>query len=101
MPTVNDVEMLRNALESSNIRHVAIMFTYILGYTRVAYLKSDVFLKEVAEGCRVAKLDGSSVPGFAPVEDSDMYLVPDLSTFRVFRGAVIDRSTRLRRTWSS
>ena len=28
--------------------------------------------------------DGSSIEGFARVEDSDMYLYPDLNTFEIF-----------------
>ncbi len=33
--------------------------------------------------------DGSSIEGFARVEESDMYLYPDLNTFEIFHG---DRS---------
>src|SRR6266851_4683451 len=30
------------------------------------------------------KFDGSSIEGFVRIEESDMYLKPDLATFRVF-----------------
>ena len=34
--------------------------------------------------------DGSSIEGFVRIEESDMYLRPDLSTFRVFPWAGTD-----------
>ena len=30
--------------------------------------------------------DGSSIEGFVRIEESDMYLYPDLSTWMIFRG---------------
>ena len=64
------------------IRFVDLQFTDVPGRLRHVTLPSEMMQEEMfAEG--VAKLDGSSVKGFVEIQESDMLLVPDASTYGV------------------
>ena len=43
-----------------------------------------VRLKKLTDNGCISLLAGSSIEGFARIEESDMYLVPDLNTFEIF-----------------
>lgn len=63
------------------VRFLRLQFTDILGINKNVEIPASQFEKAL-EGDIM--FDGSSIEGFVRVEESDMLLVPDLSTFQVF-----------------
>jgi glutamine synthetase len=69
-------------IEKDAVKFVDLQFTDVPGRLRHVTLPSEMMEEEMfTEG--VAKLDGSSVKGFVEINESDMLLVPDASTFGV------------------
>ena len=67
-------------VEDNNVKFVRFAFTDIFGTQKnIAVLASDL-PKALEEG---VCFDGSSVPGFMHVEESDLVLRPDLSTLAI------------------
>jgi glutamine synthetase len=64
-----------------NVRFLRLQFTDILGINKNVEIPSSQFEKALAGDIM---FDGSSIEGFVRVEESDMLLQPDLSTFLVF-----------------
>lgn len=73
-------EILRQA-EDANVRYVRLQFTDLLGIVKNVEIPVDQLEKALDNKCM---FDGSSIEGFVRIEESDMYLVPDLSTWLVF-----------------
>ena len=68
-------------VEEEDVEFISLQFTDIFGTLKnIAITASQ--LEDAMEN-RIL-FDGSSVKGFAPIEDSDLYLHPDLSTFCIF-----------------
>lgn len=63
------------------VRFMRLQFTDILGVNKNVEVPTNQF--EKALDGHVA-FDGSSIEGFVRIEESDMILIPDLSTFRIF-----------------
>ncbi len=69
-------------IEARKVRFVNLQFSDIMGRMRQVSIPSYKFDPEsMEEG--FTKLDGSSVRGFSTIEDSDLVLKPDPSTFAV------------------
>lgn len=66
--------------EGDGVRFIDLQFTDILGTTKSVTIPL-AGLEETLE--RGAWFDGSSIQGFARIQESDMFLVPDQSTYRV------------------
>jgi len=66
---------------SQNVRFLRLQFTDILGINKNVEIPRSQFEKALAGDIL---FDGSSIEGFVRIEESDMLLVPDLSTFLVF-----------------
>ncbi|MDX1394137.1 MAG: type I glutamate--ammonia ligase [Gemmatimonadota bacterium] len=64
-----------------NVRFLRLVFTDILGMPKNVEVPASQFDKAF-DG--EILFDGSSIAGFVRIEESDMLLKPDLSTFRVF-----------------
>lgn len=64
-----------------NVRFLRLQFTDILGVNKNVELPRSQFEKALSGDIL---FDGSSIEGFVRIEESDMLLVPDISTFRVF-----------------
>jgi glutamine synthetase len=64
-----------------NVRFLRLIFTDILGQNKNVEVPASQFEKAL-DG--EIMFDGSSIEGFVRIEESDMLLKPDLSTFRVF-----------------
>ena len=64
-----------------NVRFLRLQFTDILGVNKNVEIPRSQFDKALAGDIL---FDGSSIEGFVRIEESDMLLVPDLTTFRVF-----------------
>ncbi len=75
-PRKEGIASLEKKLE--RVHFVDLWFVDLLGIHRQVTISKETFLKEVKEGV-ITKLDGSSVYGFASVEESDLNLAPDLS----------------------
>src|SRR5882757_6122157 len=67
--------------EREKVKFMRLQFTDILGTIKNVELPDRQF-EEALDGHIM--FDGSSIEGFVRIEESDMYLKPDLSTFRVF-----------------
>src|SRR5215212_11799077 len=73
----------RRVLERASaegIRFVNLQFTDIMGLVKTVSIPIHKLGDAVEHGLW---FDGSSIEGFARIHESDMYLDPDLSTFRV------------------
>ena len=64
-----------------NVRSLRLQFTDILGVNKNVEIPASQFAKALAGDIM---FDGSSIEGFVRIEESDMLLAPDLSTFRIF-----------------
>lgn len=75
----------RNALlermQKEHVHFLRLIFTDILGQTKNVEVPATQFAKAL-EG--EIMFDGSSIEGFSRIEESDMLLVPDLSTYAIF-----------------
>src|SRR3982751_5838441 len=74
----------KNILELArklNVRSMRLQFTDILGVNKNVEIPASQFAKALAGDIM---FDGSSIEGFVRIEESDMLLSPDLSTFRLF-----------------
>ena len=63
------------------VKFMRLQFTDILGVIKNVEVPDRQF-DEALDG--EIMFDGSSIEGFVRIEESDMYLRPDLSTFQVF-----------------
>ncbi|MFO8150422.1 MAG: glutamine synthetase, partial [Trueperaceae bacterium] len=68
-------------LEEENVRFLRLQFSDILGMNKNVEVPTSQFDKAL-DG--EIMFDGSSVQGFARIEESDMLLKPDFDTFLVF-----------------
>ena len=68
-------------IEREHVKFMRLQFTDILGTIKNVEIP-DLQFDEALDG--KIMFDGSSIEGFVRIEESDMYLRPDLSTFRVF-----------------
>jgi glutamine synthetase len=64
--------------EERNLRFVSLQFTDIVGHVKSVQVPMHQLEEAVEHG---KWFDGSSIEGFARIAESDMFLVPDLSTF--------------------
>jgi glutamine synthetase len=73
-------EILAEA-EAAGVKFLRLQFTDILGVIKNVEVPDRQF-SAALDG--KVMFDGSSIEGFVRIEESDMYLTPDLSTFRIF-----------------
>ena len=76
--TTKDVLELARRLD---VRFMRLQFTDILGINKNVEIPASQFEKALAGDIM---FDGSSIEGFVRIEESDMLLAPDLSTFQIF-----------------
>jgi glutamine synthetase len=76
--TITDVLELA---EAHQVRFLRLQFTDILGIIKNVEIPASQFRKALKGDIM---FDGSSIEGFVRVEESDMLLAPDLSTFLIF-----------------
>lgn len=80
----NEKETVRRIIETckeESVRFLRLQFTDVMGVNKNVEVPESQFDKALAG--RVM-FDGSSIEGFARIEESDMLLVPDLRTFAIF-----------------
>lgn len=74
---------IRREVKEKNVTFLRLMFTDILGVMKnVEIPATDEQLDKVLSN--KAMFDGSSIEGFVRINESDMYLYPDLDTWTVF-----------------
>ena len=69
--------------ERTNVKFMRLQFTDILGVIKNVEIPNRQFASAL-DG--QIMFDGSSIEGFVRIEESDMFLRPDLSTFQVLPG---------------
>ena len=68
-------------VEEEDVAFIRLQFTDIFGVLKNIAITSSQLAKALDNQCM---FDGSSVEGFARIEESDMYLHPDYDTFEIF-----------------
>lgn len=72
---------VRGLIKDENVRFLRLMFTDLLGTIKNVEIPISQLDKLLANKIM---FDGSSIDGFVRIEESDMYLYPDMSTWMVF-----------------
>ncbi|MGC9125805.1 MAG: glutamine synthetase beta-grasp domain-containing protein, partial [Caldisericaceae bacterium] len=75
-----DKEKVLKEIVDNSIDIVWLQFVDILGFPKLVEVSSKALSKILEEGIA---FDGSSIEGFARIEESDMMLRPDIKTFTV------------------
>lgn len=75
-----DQEFVLRTVEERDIRYIGLWFTDILGLLKSFTITPSELEEALAEGMG---FDGSSIEGFARIEESDMIARPDPGTFQV------------------
>ncbi|MDO4730753.1 MAG: type I glutamate--ammonia ligase [Clostridia bacterium] len=70
-----------NICKEKNVRFIRLQFTDIFGSVKNVAISMTQLEKALDNKCM---FDGSSIEGFARIEESDMYLYPDLDTFQIY-----------------
>lgn len=68
-------------IKEEDVRFVRLQFTDIFGILKNVAITTSQLEKALNNGCM---FDGSSIDGFARIQESDMYLYPDLDSFVIF-----------------
>ena len=68
-------------VEEEDVEFIRLQFTDIFGTLKNVAITSSQLEKALDNKCM---FDGSSIEGFVRIEESDMYLYPDLDTFTIF-----------------
>jgi len=84
-------DILRIAKEQ-NVRFIRLQFTDLLGAVKNVEIPVSQLVKALDNKMM---FDGSSIEGYVRIEESDMYLYPDLDTWVVFPWVSEDRIARL------
>src|SRR5438105_11640877 len=79
-PTETKAQILERT-ERDKVKFMRLQFTDILGVVKNVEVPDRQF-EDALDG--KIMFDGSSIEGFVRIEESDMYLKPDLDTFQVF-----------------
>src|SRR6266705_3571486 len=82
--------------EEKNLRFVSLQFTDIVGQVKSVQVPMHQLEEAVEHG---KWFDGSSIEGFARIAESDMFLVPDLSTWAVMPWERAEESTARAICW--
>ncbi len=80
MPKYTKQDIMR-IIEEQDVKFIRLQFTDVLGTLKNIAVTVSQLPKILEEGMM---FDGSSIQGFARIEESDMYLKPDLDTFVLF-----------------
>ncbi|WP_338450950.1 type I glutamate--ammonia ligase [Niallia oryzisoli] len=72
---------IKRMCEEQNVKYIRLQFTDILGVIKNVEIPVSQLEKALDNKMM---FDGSSIEGFVRIEESDMYLYPDLDTFVVF-----------------
>ncbi|WP_077611560.1 type I glutamate--ammonia ligase [Clostridium sp. Marseille-P2415] len=68
-------------VEEEDVEFIRLQFTDIFGMLKNVAITKNMLGKALENRCM---FDGSAIEGFVRIEESDMYLYPDLDTFEIF-----------------
>lgn len=91
MPKYTREDILR-IVQEEDVKFIRLQFTDILGTLKNVTITPGQLEKALDNQCM---FDGSSIEGFVRIEESDMYLHPDLNTFAIFPWSTQGRIARL------
>lgn len=74
-------EQILKMCEEKDVEFIRLQFIDVMGVAKNIAITSSQLEKVLNEGMM---FDGSSIEGFARIEESDMYLRPDLDTFVIY-----------------
>ncbi|MDP2892288.1 MAG: type I glutamate--ammonia ligase [Bacillota bacterium] len=74
-------EDLLKLVKENDVKFIRLQFTDVFGTLKNVAIMSDSLERVLDNGCM---FDGSSIDGFVRIEESDMYLQPDMDTFEIF-----------------
>lgn len=74
-------QQILDMVEEEDVEFVRLQFTDIFGTLKNIAITSSQLEKALDNKCM---FDGSFIEGFVRIEESDMYLYPDLDTFEIF-----------------
>lgn len=80
MSKYNKEDIIR-LVEEEDVEFIRLQFTDIFGMLKNVAITASQMHKALENRCM---FDGSAIEGFVRIEESDMYLYPDLDTFEVF-----------------
>src|SRR4051812_20717537 len=80
MSTLPDSAELLARVEQHQIKFIDLQFTDIVGVVKNVTIPTQQLVDALDHG---TWFDGSAIEGFARIAESDMYLVPDLSSFAI------------------
>ncbi|MGD9679312.1 MAG: type I glutamate--ammonia ligase [Vulcanibacillus sp.] len=78
---INKEKLIWKKVNDNSINFIRLIFTDIFGFAKNVTIHIDE-LNQALNG--ELMFDGSSIDGFARVDESDMYLKPDLNTFEIY-----------------
>ena len=78
LPLRKDKEYVLRLAKEHDVRFIRLWFTDILGFLKSFAITIDELEKALEEGMG---FDGSSIEGFARIDESDMLAIPDPNTF--------------------
>lgn len=74
-------EDIMNLVEEEDVEFIRLQFTDMFGCLKNMAITSSQLLKALDNKCM---FDGSAIEGFVKIEESDLFLYPDLSTLEIF-----------------
>lgn len=77
---MDNKENLQSIIQEKNVEFIRLQFTDIQGIVKNVAIPSTQLGKALKSGI---SFDGSSIEGFARIQESDMVLRPDISTFSI------------------
>ncbi len=80
MPCIQRSDIMQ-MVEEEDVEFIRLQFTDIFGNMKNVAITSSQLEKALDNRCM---FDGSSIEGFVGIEESDMYLHPDLDSFTIF-----------------
>jgi len=87
-------EDIHNIITEENVQFLRIQFSDVFGAIKNVEVPVSQLDKVLNNNLM---FDGSSIEGFVRIEESDMYLYPDLSTFMIFPWATDDNGGKVAR----
>ncbi|KRN74746.1 hypothetical protein IV73_GL001154 [Weissella kandleri] len=85
---------IREIIQKENVQFIRLQFSDVFGVIKNVEVPTSQLGKVLANNLM---FDGSSIEGFVRIEESDMYLYPDLSTFMIFPWSADEHSGKVAR----
>ena len=77
---MNKKQDILKIVKNNNVKFIRLWFTDVLGFLKGIAISVEELKRAIDDGMG---FDGSSIEGFARIEESDMVAQPDLDTFAI------------------